>query len=117
MNHLVLGATGSLGRSIVKILNQSNEDVRAFVRNREKAKKYLEDVNDIEIIIGNAENETDIVNAAKGADILYYGIHIPYQRWEKEARKLLNASINAAIKTKTKLVFPGNVYVYKGVWR
>jgi uncharacterized protein YbjT (DUF2867 family) len=38
---LFFGATGSLGRAVVKALAESNEKVKAFVRNKEKAGEYF----------------------------------------------------------------------------
>jgi nucleoside-diphosphate-sugar epimerase len=113
LNNIVLGATGSLGRSVVKSLVNLNENVKAFVRNKEKAEKFFgADLKDVEVIAGDAAREDDIIKASKEADIIYYCIHIPYPRWAKEARELLTTSIKAALKTDAKLVFPGNVYVY-----
>lgn len=113
MKNLVLGATGSLGRAVVKVLIDVNETVKAFVRSKAKVEKYFKGYeNKIEIVSGNAADEKDILKASEGADNIYYCIHIPYPRWEKEARELLSVSINAAISSNAKLIFPGNVYVY-----
>ncbi|MDO8550955.1 MAG: NAD-dependent epimerase/dehydratase family protein, partial [Ignavibacteria bacterium] len=113
MRNLVLGATGSLGSAVVKALVESKENSKAFARSREKAEQYFKGYeNKIEIVAGNAANEKDVLKASANADNIYYCIHIPYPRWEKEARELFSVSINAAINSNAKLIFPGNVYVY-----
>ncbi len=65
--YLVTGATGSLGRRIVRQLRENNELVRAFVR---LASHYgeLED-RGAEIFIGDLKQERDIVKACR--DIKY----------------------------------------------
>ncbi|WP_319419005.1 SDR family oxidoreductase [Pleurocapsa sp. FMAR1] len=65
--YLVTGATGSLGRRIVRQLRENNEPVKAFVR---LASHYgeLED-RGAEIFIGDLKQERDIVKACR--DIKY----------------------------------------------
>ncbi len=65
--YLVTGATGSLGRRIVRQLRENNEPVRAFVR---LVSHYgeLED-RGAEIFIGDLKQERDIVKACR--DIKY----------------------------------------------
>ena len=37
---------------------------------------------------------------------------MPYNQWEEKALALLKKCVDAAVKHKVKLIFPGNVYVY-----
>ena len=62
--YLVTGATGSLGRRIVRQLRETDEAVRAFVRLSSKFGE-LED-RGAEILIGDLKIERDIVKACDG---------------------------------------------------
>lgn len=61
---LVTGATGSLGRRIVRLLRDRDLPVRTFVRLMSRYKE-LED-RGAEIFIGDLRNDTDIRRAVKG---------------------------------------------------
>lgn len=63
---LVTGATGSLGRRIVRQLRQENSATRAFVRLFSKYQE-LED-RGAEIFIGDLTRDRDIERAARGVD-------------------------------------------------
>ena len=62
--YLVTGATGSLGRRIVRQLRENEEPVRAFVRLSSQFSE-LED-RGAEIFIGDLELERDIIKACNG---------------------------------------------------
>ncbi len=110
--HLVVGATGGIGRAVVKALKEKGENVAVLVRNVEKAQKYFEEFSDVEILKGDAKNKNDILSGLNGSSHLYYCTNIPYQDWEKNALDLLRVSLSAASEAKVKFVLPGNVYVY-----
>ena len=62
--YLVTGATGYLGRRVVRLLRERNLSVRSFVR---LTSKYAELENrGSEIFIGNLEEERDIQKACRG---------------------------------------------------
>ena len=109
---LVTGATGGIGRAVVKALSDKNIAVRLLVRNREKAEMYFGEFNDVEILKGDASNENDLKNAMDGISHYFYCVNIPYEQWEEKAVDLLGKSLTAAASHKAKFVFPGNVYVY-----
>jgi len=84
----------------------------ALVRNLQKAEKYTEGLNGIELIKGDAANLSDVETALENCSTLYYCANVPYPNWQTEARELFSVSVTAAVNKKVKLVFPGNVYVY-----
>jgi len=110
--HLVIGGTSGIGRAIAKELIDRKEEVSVLVRNKSKADKYYQDLPSVNIIQGDASKSADIENAISDKEIVYYCINIPYHHWNKEAKPLLYTSMNAAIKSKSRFIFPGNVYVY-----
>ncbi len=110
--HLVVGATGGIGRSTVKALLEKDIPVTVLVRNEDKAKKYFAEFDDIKILKGDANNKNDILGGLSDASHLYYCTNIPYRNWEEKALTLLKVSLSAATEAKVKFVLPGNVYVY-----
>ncbi|PKL89002.1 MAG: hypothetical protein CVV23_07465 [Ignavibacteriae bacterium HGW-Ignavibacteriae-2] len=109
---LVVGATGGIGRSVVKYLLEEDCNVKVLVRDKEKAGKYFSQFAEVEIIFGDAANKTDVARAAEETTHLFYCLNIPYPDWNKKARELLKISVDAAKTNEAKFVFPGNVYVY-----
>jgi nucleoside-diphosphate-sugar epimerase len=109
---LILGFTGGIGRAVALALSNRDLPIRVLVRNAEKAYKYASGLKNIEILEGDADKPEDVEKAMAGAGFVYYCVNVPYQKWEKDAIRLFNHCLAAAIKQKAKLIFPGNVYVY-----
>ncbi|MEG3436663.1 SDR family oxidoreductase [Pannus brasiliensis CCIBt3594] len=65
---LVTGATGSLGRRIVRLLRQENSAVRAFVRLFSNYRELEE--SGAEIFIGDLTDDRDIAKAVRGVDYI-----------------------------------------------
>ncbi len=110
--NLVLGATGGIGRAVVKALLEKDEVPVILVRDKAKAEKYFGEYKDIEIITGDASNVDDVQKAALGCKSLFYCLNIPYPQWEEKAIPLLKTSLSVAMKSSLRFVFPGNVYIY-----
>jgi len=66
---LITGATGTTGRHVVKQLSEKGEQVRALVRDVQKA-KWLADPN-IEFVEGNFDNLASLESALTGVDRAY----------------------------------------------
>lgn len=109
---LILGFTGGIGRAVALALSKRNIPMKALVRDKTKAEKYVVGLNNLTLIEGDASNPADLEKAFKGINTAYYCINIPYNYWEKQALSLLSKSMEAAIKHNVKFIFPGNVYVY-----
>ena len=110
--HLILGLTGGIGRAVANSLSNRNIPMKALVRNGGKAAKYIEGIQNIEIVEGDASNPDDLKKAFEGINIVYYCLNVPYNQWEQKALRLLKSCVDAAVKHNAKLIFPGNVYVY-----
>lgn len=110
--HLIVGATSGLGKAVAMELLERGEQVICFVRNKAKADIYYSDLPGVEIVTGDAFKLDDITAALRDCTTLFYCINVPYNQWEKYARKLLAVSLEAANTMKVRFIFPGNVYVY-----
>ncbi len=110
--HVILGFTGGIGRATAKALAARNEKVVCLVRDIDKAKKYAGDLHELEFVKGDASNPADVDAVFKNASTVYYCVNVPYPVWTEKARQLLAVTVDAAVKNKVKVVFPGNVYVY-----
>jgi len=110
--YLVVGATGGIGRAAIKELVENGRQVRAFVRNRQKAEKYFLGMNSVEIFEGDAIKPNDLSEAIKGCSTLFYCANVLYTEWIGKAQPLLKVSLDAALSAKARFVFPGNVYIY-----
>ena len=105
-NHTVLGASGAIGRAVIKELQSRNLTIRAVER-----KRKLEGIDTIEADLLNA-NQAD--NAIKNSDYVYLCVGLPYQSkvWIKDWPKLMQKVINACEKANAKLIFLDNMYMY-----
>ncbi|MGX9418205.1 epimerase [Vibrio sp. WJH972] len=104
---LILGITGNFGSQMACSLRNAGWNIRVLVREAVKAPAWL-DTNDI--WVGDANNEALIEEAALGAELIVYGIHPAYHRWETEAMALLEPTVRVAEKLTSRILFPGNVY-------
>jgi len=109
---LILGLTGGIGRAVALALSKRDIPIRALVRNKEKAMKYIQGLRNIELFEGDAANEQDVANAMQDVSVVYYCVNVPYPQWEELALKLFHNCLSNAVKNYVKLIFPGNVYVY-----
>jgi nucleoside-diphosphate-sugar epimerase len=110
--HLILGLTGGIGRATALALSKRNIPIKALVRNKSKALKYTEGIDNVDLLTGDASDSDDLAVAFEGVSTVYYCVNIPYPQWDNLAISLLSKCVDAAVSYKTKLVFPGNVYVY-----
>ena len=109
---LVVGATGSLGPSVIKELKRRNLGVRALVRDKAKADLYFGKDSELEIVQGSAASKESLTGALEDCSYLFYLVNVPYHKWIDKVFPLLHASAEAAVKKNANLVFPGNVYNY-----
>ncbi len=109
--YLVLGSTGSLGSAIVNELTSAGKPVRALVRNRAKSGKVFASPDKVELIEGSVEDPQTLQKAFDGVELFYNCINLPYQQWSR-LPQVHGRIIDAARKAKTRMVFPGNVYIF-----
>lgn len=110
--HLILGFTGGIGHAVALSLCKRNIPIKVLVRDEEKAKKYTDEIQNLEVIRGDAALPEDLNKAFQGVSVVHYCLNVPYHLWEKKSLRLLKLCVDAAIEHKVKFIFPGNVYVY-----
>ncbi|NIY75970.1 NAD(P)H-binding protein [Thalassospira sp. HF15] len=107
---LVIGANGGIGREVTNALLCRGWHVRALVRKQAKSTDRAPH-HQIDWCIGDAMSSDDVLNAARGTDVIVHAVNPPgYRNWEKLALPMLDNTIRAAIVNKSRIVLPGTVY-------
>jgi nucleoside-diphosphate-sugar epimerase len=105
--HILLGAGGAIGNTLVNKLLANDELVKLVsrseynVKNTESAKADLTIFNDVE----NAVEENSIIYLLAG---LQYNINV----WREQWPKIMDNTINACKEKNARLIFFDNVYSY-----
>jgi nucleoside-diphosphate-sugar epimerase len=109
--HVVFGAAGALGASIVHELTKEGKSVVAVVRDPKGARQLLPLSADI--IAGDATNPESVASACRDAAAVHHCINVPYQKWTAVMPVITDNILSGAREAKARLVFPGNVYGYE----
>lgn len=106
---LILGATGGAGGEIAAALLRRGWQVRALVRDTTRPQLSA----DIEWIAGDAMHADDVVQAARGVEVIVHAVNPPgYRDWDKLVLPMLDHTIAAARAVGARIVLPGTVYNY-----
>jgi len=108
--HVVFGARGALGAAIVRDLAAMGANVRAVVREDEKAHCVLP--AHVEVFSADPLHRRRTVEAAEGASVVYRCIAASYAQWVEQWLPMTENIIAAAHENGARLVSPGSVYVY-----
>lgn len=110
---LVLGITGGAGHAIAMALRHHGWNLRALHRDPAHARADLPEAADVEWLQGDAMIAADVHSAAQGCGLIVHGVNpAGYRNWRELALPMLGNSIEAAIATNARLLFPGNIYNY-----
>ncbi len=111
---LVLGMTGAFGRSVAAALAARGWQITALVRDNAKGNAELVRTGlHAKLVEGDARDSSVVRGAAAGASLIVHGANpARYHRWRELAIPMLGATIAAAEATGTRILFPGNLYVY-----
>lgn len=111
---LIIGATGGIGGAVARVLLAKGWYVRALHRDPAKAVQTVaRELRGVEWIAGDAMNRNDVVAAAQGANIIMHGANPPgYKNWRGLQAPMLANTIEAALLTGARILFPGTVYNY-----
>ena len=104
--HVVLGASGGLGRALVVELVRSGRRTRAVSRH---AVDGLESAEHVAVDLTTTEGAR---RACQGASVVFHAAQPPYHRWTEEFPALTQNIIDATAEAGAKLVMVDNLYMY-----
>ncbi|WP_073953989.1 NAD-dependent epimerase/dehydratase family protein [Thalassospira sp. TSL5-1] len=108
---LVIGGNGGIGHAVTHALATQGWRVRAFARTIPEP--ATQEPGTISWIAGDAMKSSDILNAARGVDVIVHTVNPPgYRNWGKLVLPMIDNSIAAAIANGARIVLPGTVYNY-----
>ncbi len=107
---LILGGTGSFGRSVVQELLRRGHPARCMVRNLDKAATLLGQAPGLELIPGDVQDQSTVVRAAAGCRAIVHAVNYPYPKWVPNMARATAHVIAAAHSSNATVLFPGNVY-------
>ncbi len=107
MNHVILGAGGSIGNALANELIKSKEKVRLVSRRKISmigAESFQADISVF----------SETLNAVQNADLVYLCVGLPYNSeiWRVMWPKIMKNSIDACKSVNAKLIFFDNAYMY-----
>jgi nucleoside-diphosphate-sugar epimerase len=108
MRIAVLGAGGGIGRNVLDAARAAGHEVVALVRDDKRA----ELPDGVTTVVGDAARVDDLARAMTGADATVFCVNPPLATWLTTFLPLLESAVTAARQTKTRLVFPANVWIY-----
>jgi nucleoside-diphosphate-sugar epimerase len=109
---LVLGASGGMGYALVCELVSRGISVVAFSRGKEKLEHLYRNLPNVTIFSGDALNQSDLMDAADGVDVIFHAVSFPYPEWEKKHPKCLDVVLDVARRRQAKVAFVDNIYAY-----
>ena len=108
----VLGASGGMGYSIVNELTSKGCEVIAFARDRKKLERLFKGKKGVHIVTGNILNREDVIQAAKGCDIIFHAAGVPYTKWQAQLPVMTENIIETSKTHSAKLAIVDNIYAY-----
>ncbi|MDN7351287.1 NAD(P)H-binding protein [Acetobacter senegalensis] len=111
---LVLGATGSIGGAVTRVMLRRGWQVRAMVRDPARAQGGWGDDVMPHWVQGDAMLRDDVVRAATGVDVILHGVNpAGYRNWETTVLPMIDNTIAAAKAISgARIVLPGTIYNY-----
>jgi len=103
--HVVFGAAGAIGSTVVTELVHAGRQVRAVSRSGQAPDGALG-------VAADASDPAQAARAAAGASVIYHCASPPYTQWPELFPPLTSAILGAAEASGAKLVFADNLYAY-----
>jgi nucleoside-diphosphate-sugar epimerase len=108
---LVIGITGSIGREVAGALLRRGWKVRVLHRDPSAAAHAGSFSQTIQWIKGDAMKASDVVDAARGTELIVHGANPPnYRNWRGLALPMLDNTIAAARSSNARILMPGTIY-------
>ena len=99
--HVVLGASGAVGRAVVRELLTRGHRVRAV--NRDSRTRHA---GGVEVHRGDISTVAGATAACAGAAVVYYCTNPGYDRWTQEFPSMTRSTLTGAAAAAAKLVSP-----------
>ncbi|MGF3104773.1 NAD(P)H-binding protein [Rossellomorea sp. DUT-2] len=109
---MVVGASGGMGYALVMELISRGVEVVAFARGKEKLTRLFGGMETVKIKPGDAENKDQLIHAAKGSDIIFHAMNLPYEEWKHKLSTITGNIILAAEQNNARLAVVDNIYAY-----
>lgn len=109
---LVLGASGGMGYALVRELVSRGVRVVAFSRRKDKLDALYQHESNVTILPGDVLVEKDVIEAAKGVDVIFHAVSFPYQEWEEKHPLCIERIVRAAETHDAKIALADNIYAY-----
>jgi nucleoside-diphosphate-sugar epimerase len=112
---LVIGITGSIGGEVAAALLRRGWQVRALHRDPGIARSSRPMFSSVEWIKGDAMRQSDVAEAARGADVIVHAANPPnYRNWRGLALPMLDNTIAAARSSGSRVLLPATIYNFGG---
>ena len=108
MRIAVLGGGGGLGRNVVDAALAAQHEVVALVRDSRRTALPAT----VATVVGDAARPEDLMRVMDGTDATTFCVMPRFASWLNEFAPLLEAAIEAARQTGSRLIFPANVWIY-----
>jgi nucleoside-diphosphate-sugar epimerase len=110
--HVVLGASGGLGRSLVETLVSQGRRVRAVSRKLPSKPEAVDSSNLVEYVAADITEPIDVRRACHEASVVYHAAQPPYSQWPELFPAMTEKVIDGAASAHAKLVMVDNLYMY-----
>jgi nucleoside-diphosphate-sugar epimerase len=107
--HVVLGASGGLGRAVVQVLVRQGHRVRAVSRS---AIEYFSFGSPVEVVRANVADPDQMIEVCQGSSVIYHCTNAPYPEWEDALPPMMRGVIVGAETSGAKVVYGDNLYMY-----
>ncbi|WP_145325699.1 NAD-dependent epimerase/dehydratase family protein [Paenibacillus xylanexedens] len=104
--HVVVG-TGPLGIAVMEQLLLKNKKVRMVNRSGK-----INTATSVEVVRGDATNESEFRRACSGASVIYNCAKAPYTEWPDKFPPIMDGIIQVAQGENAKIVYADNLYMY-----
>nr|WP_321451222.1 NAD-dependent epimerase/dehydratase family protein [uncultured Carboxylicivirga sp.] len=104
--HTVLGASGAVGQSVLKVLKEKEIPARAVTR----TKKF----DGVETVSADLLNVEEVEKVVQGSSVVYLCVGLEYKTdvWQRDWPVLMDNVMEACSKYGAVLIFLDNVYMY-----
>ncbi|MHA2313458.1 MAG: NAD-dependent epimerase/dehydratase family protein, partial [Candidatus Thorarchaeota archaeon] len=105
--HVVIGASGGIGNTIIRELSVQGKPVRGVNRSGEAVVP-----EGVEVLKGSIADLVSARSVCEGATVVYHCANAPYTEWPRLFPLITEGVIEGAASAGAKLVFCDNLYMY-----